>query len=140
MALCNLSLLLIDTLLSLLSLLFTVVGPWVREPGALTTTPKAMAMLPLSSLFAGTGGGADHGGLTPSIVMGERQLNDKGGRGLKKGGGGETTTAAVTDANGGGRQQRQRRQQQSTAAVNNNTCSSQQQQSAVAVNDNNSGG
>jgi hypothetical protein len=59
-------------------------------------------MSPLSSLFASTSGGTDHGGLTPSIAMGERRLDDKGGGGLTKGGDGETTTAAATAVNGGG--------------------------------------
>jgi hypothetical protein len=45
-------------------------------------------MLPLSLLFASTGGGADRGGLTPSIAMGERRLDDKGKGGFLKGGNG----------------------------------------------------
>ena len=88
-------------------LAFTIVRVYagVRESGALTTAPKATAMLPLSSLFASTGGGADRGGLTLSITMGEWRLNDKGGGGLTKGGNSKTTTAAATAVNGGGRGQ-----------------------------------
>ena len=105
LALCNLLLLLIDTLLSLLSLSFTAVGPWVRKLGASTTAPKAMAMFTLFLLFASMGGGADRGRLTSSIAMGERWLGDKGGGGLTKGGNGKTTTAAATMVDGGGRRQ-----------------------------------
>ncbi len=61
-----------------------------------------MVMSLLSLLFASMDGGADRSGLTLSIVMGERRLNDKGSGGLTKGGGGKRTTAAV---NGGGCQQ-----------------------------------
>ncbi len=65
-----------------------MVGPWVRKLRALATAPRATAMLPLSLLFASTGGGADRGGLTPSIAMGERRLDDKGKGGFLKGGNG----------------------------------------------------
>ena len=109
LVLCNLLLLLIDMSLSLLSLLFTTVGSWVRESGVSTTAPKATAMLLLSLLFASTGISAQRGGLTPSIATGERWLDDKGGGGLMKGGGGETTMAAATAVSGSSRQQRRRR-------------------------------
>ena len=105
LALCKLLLLLIDMSLSSLSLSFPAVGPWVRESGASMTAPKATAMLSLSLLFTSTGGGADRGGLTPSITMGERRLDDKGGGGLMKGGNGKTTMVAATAVIGGGRQQ-----------------------------------
>ena len=59
-------------------------------------------MLPLSLLFASTGGGADRCGLMPSIAMGEQRLDDKGGGGLTKGGGGKRTTAVAAAVNGGG--------------------------------------
>ena len=49
-----------------------------------TTALAAIALLPLSLFFAGTGSDADRGGLTPPIAVGGGAEVDDGGTGIDR--------------------------------------------------------